>query len=90
MVKNKFYKVSQRESILINENTDFLNFSVNSLQGSVLIFSIGYIVSLPFVGKYITIKIIIAFHFKFKSALPNSEMDNLISPGLASRSSAAR
>jgi len=66
-VKKKFEKVSIKESviiytslsvltifanILINNKTDFSNFSVNSLQGYVLIFSIIYIVSLPIVGKY--------------------------------------
>jgi len=66
-VKSKFEMVSRKESmliyislsvltifgnILINNNTDFSNFNVNSLQGYVLIFSIGYLVSLPFIGKY--------------------------------------
>ena len=66
-VKSRFEKVSTKESviiyssltvltvfanILINNMTDFSNFSINSLQGYVLIFSIGYLVSLPFVGKY--------------------------------------
>ena len=66
-VKNKFEKVSRKEAvliyislslltifanILINDNTDFSNFNVNSLQGYVLIFSIGYLCSLPFIGKY--------------------------------------
>jgi len=66
-VKSRFEKVSTKESviiyssltvltvfanILINDMTDFSNFSINSLQGYVLIFSIGYLVSLPFVGKY--------------------------------------
>lgn len=66
-VKSKFEKVSRKElvliyislslltifgNILINDNTDFSNFNVNSLQGFVLIFSIGYLVSLPFIGKY--------------------------------------
>lgn len=66
-IKNRFGKVSTKESvimyvslsllaifanILINNKTDFSNFNINSLQGYVLIFSIGYIVSLPFIGKY--------------------------------------
>ena len=66
-VKTKFKKVSTKESviiyvslsiltvfanILINDKTDFSNFNINSLQGYVLIFSIGYLVSLPFIGKY--------------------------------------
>jgi len=66
-VKSKFEKVSRKESVLIyislslltifanfliNDNTDFSNFKVNSLQGYVLIFSIGYLISLPFIGKY--------------------------------------
>jgi hypothetical protein len=67
-VRNRFGKVSTKESvivyvslylltilanILINGNTDLSNFNFNSLQGYVLIFSIGYLVSLPFAGKYI-------------------------------------
>lgn len=66
-VKSKFDKVSRTESvliyaslslltifanILINDNTDFSNYNINSLQGYVLIFSIGYLISLPFIGKY--------------------------------------
>ena len=66
-VKTKFEKTSTKESviiyvslslltvfanILINDKTDFSNFNMNSLQGYVLIFSIGFLVSLPFVGKY--------------------------------------
>jgi hypothetical protein len=66
-VKSKFEKVSRKESliiyvslslltvfanILINDKTDFSNYNVNSLQGYVLIFSIGYLISLPFIGKY--------------------------------------
>jgi len=66
-VKTRFEKVSIKESviiyasltvltvfanILINDMTDFSSFDINSLQGYVLIFSIGYIVSLPFIGKY--------------------------------------
>jgi len=66
-VKKKFEKVSRKESviiyfslslltifanILINDNTDFSNYNINSLQGYVLIFSIGYLISLPFIGKY--------------------------------------
>jgi hypothetical protein len=66
-VKISFEKVSTKESLiiyvsltvltvfanfLINDTTDFSNFALNSLQGYVLIFSIVYLVSLPFVGKY--------------------------------------
>jgi hypothetical protein len=66
-VKGKFEKVSKKETlliyislslltiyanILINNNTDFSSFNVNSLQGYVLIFSIGYLISLPFISKY--------------------------------------
>jgi len=66
-VKTSFEKISTKESvityvslslltvfanILINDKTDFANFNINSLQGYVLVFSIGYLVSLPFVGKY--------------------------------------
>ncbi|MBU2553224.1 MAG: hypothetical protein KKF98_02120 [Bacteroidetes bacterium] len=66
-VKISFEKVSTKESLiiyvsltvltvfanfLINDTTDFSNFALNSLQGYVLIFSIFYLVSLPFVGKY--------------------------------------
>ena len=66
-VKTRFEKVSTKESVimyisltvltvianfLINDKTDFSNFVINSLQGFVLIFSIVYLVSLPFVGKY--------------------------------------
>jgi hypothetical protein len=66
-VKSKFDKVSRTESVLIyaslslftifanfliNDNTDFSNYNINSLQGYVLIFSIGYLISLPFIGKY--------------------------------------
>ena len=66
-VKSKFEKVSRKESLiiyvslslltvfanfLINDKTDFSNYNVNSLQGYVLIFSIGYLISLPFIGKY--------------------------------------
>ena len=66
-VKISFEKVSTKESLiiyvsltvltvfanfLINDTTDFSNFALNSLQGYVLIFSILYLVSLPFVGKY--------------------------------------
>jgi hypothetical protein len=66
-VKSKFKKVSRKESVLIyislslltifanfliNDNTNFSNFNVNSLQGYVLIFSIGYLISIPFIGKY--------------------------------------
>ena len=66
-VRKRFEKISIKESvimyvsltiltifgnILINGKTDFSNFNVNSLQGYVFIFSIIYLVSLPFVGKY--------------------------------------
>jgi hypothetical protein len=66
-VKTKFEKISTRESvityaslailtvfanILINDKTGLSNFNINSLQGYVLIFSIGYLISLPFIGKY--------------------------------------
>ena len=66
-VKSRFEKISTKESVimyvsltvltifanfLINNKTDFSNFSINSLQGYVLIFSVIYLVSLPFVGKY--------------------------------------
>jgi len=66
-VKARFEKISTKESviiyaslavltvfanILINDMTDFSSFNINSLQGYVLIFSIGYLVSLPFIGKY--------------------------------------
>lgn len=66
-VKSKFDKVSRTESVLIfaslsiltifanfliNDNTDFSNYNINSLQGYVLLFSIGYLISLPFIGKY--------------------------------------
>lgn len=66
-VKTRFEKISTKESVimyvslavltvfanfLINDMTDFSNFNISSLQGYVLIFSIVYLVSLPFVGKY--------------------------------------
>ena len=66
-VKTRFEKVSAKESVimyisltvltvfgnyLINDKTDLSNFALNSLQGYVLIFSIVYLASLPFVGKY--------------------------------------
>ena len=66
-VKSKFEKVSRTESVLIyvslslltvfanvllNYNTDISKFNINSLQGYVLLFSIGYLISLPFIGKY--------------------------------------
>jgi hypothetical protein len=66
-VKSKFEKVSRKESLiiyvslslltvfanfLINDKTNFSNYNINSLQGYVLIFSIGYLISLPFIGKY--------------------------------------
>jgi len=67
MVKTKFERISKKESIviyistsiltvfanlLINDKTDFSNFNINSLQGYVLIFSICYLISLPWIGKY--------------------------------------
>ena len=66
-VKTRFEKESTKESVIIyvsltvlvvfgnfllNDKTDFSNFTFNSLQGYALIFSIVYLVSLPFVGKY--------------------------------------
>lgn len=66
-VKARFEKVSAKESLiiyisltiltvfanlLINDKTGFSNLVINSLQGYVLIFSIVYLASLPFVGKY--------------------------------------
>jgi hypothetical protein len=66
-IKTRFEKISAKESVimyvsltvltvfanfLINDKTDFSSFNINSLQGYVLIFSILYLVSLPFVGKY--------------------------------------
>lgn len=66
-VKNKFEKISTKDNViiyvslalltlfanfLINDRMDFSNFNINSLQGYVLIFSILYLASLPFVGKY--------------------------------------
>ncbi len=67
-VKKSFEKGSKKESIiiycslilltvyaniLINEKTNLSNFNINSLQGYVLIFSIGYLISLPWVSKFI-------------------------------------
>lgn len=67
-VKQSFEKASKKESIiiycslalltvyaniLINENTSLSSFNINSLQGYVLIFSIGYLISLPWVAKFI-------------------------------------
>lgn len=67
MVKNRFEKISKKESMivyisilfltlfanyLINDKTDFSNFAINSLQGYVLIFSICYLISLPWIGTY--------------------------------------
>ena len=67
-VKQSFEKASKKESIiiycslalltvyaniLINENTSLSSFNINSLQGYVLIFSIGYLISLPWVSKFI-------------------------------------
>lgn len=40
-------------NILINDKTNISNFTIHSLQGYVLIFSIGYLISLPWVGKFI-------------------------------------
>ncbi len=66
-VKASFEKISKKESIiiyisisfltifanfLINDKTDFSNFNINSLQGYVLIFSICFLISMPWVGKY--------------------------------------
>lgn len=66
-VKTRFEKESTKESVIIyvsltvlvvfgnfllNDKTDFSNFTFNSLQGYALVFSIVYLVSLPFVGKY--------------------------------------
>jgi hypothetical protein len=67
-VKQSFEKVSKKESIiiycslvlltvyaniLINEKTNLSNFTINSMQGYVLLFSIGYLISLPWVSKFI-------------------------------------
>lgn len=67
-VKTKFEKISSKENIitylslitltiyaniLINDRINFSSFSLNSLQGYVLLFSIIYLVSLPWVGKLI-------------------------------------
>lgn len=67
-VKANFEKVSKKESsliyislivlavfgnVLINDQTDFSNYDIHSLQGYVLIFSIIYLVSLPWIGKYL-------------------------------------
>jgi len=66
-VKTRFEKISIKETVimysaltvltvfanvLINENTDFSNISLNSLQAYVFMFSVLYLASLPFVGKY--------------------------------------
>jgi hypothetical protein len=66
-VKVNFEKVSKKESIIIyisisfltifanliiNDKTDFLNFNIISPQGFVLIFSIFFLISMPWVGKY--------------------------------------
>jgi hypothetical protein len=37
---------------LINDKTDFSNFNIQSLQGYVLLFSILYLISLPWVSNY--------------------------------------
>ncbi|MBN2648350.1 MAG: hypothetical protein JXR50_01265 [Prolixibacteraceae bacterium] len=83
-VKTRFEKVSTKESLivyvsltvltvfanfLINDKTDFSNYALNSLQGYVLIFSIVYLVSLPFVGKYF-------FNKKFSGII--SDLNNSI------------
>jgi len=83
-VRTRFKKVSTKESIimymaltaltvfanlLINNKTDFSNFDFNSLQGYVLIFSIIYLVSLPFVGEYY-------FNKRFSGII--SDLDNSI------------
>lgn len=84
MIKSKFEKVSKKEllfifisitfltifaNFLINDKTDFSNFNMNSLQGYVLIFSIGYLISLPWLGKYI-------FNKRFSGIL--ADLDNSI------------
>jgi hypothetical protein len=66
-IKKSFEKISKKETIityssialltvyanaLINDKTDFSNFDMNSLQGYVFIFSIFYLISLPWTGKY--------------------------------------
>jgi hypothetical protein len=40
-------------NILINDKTDFSTFKIHSLQGYVLIFSIVYVISLPWISKLI-------------------------------------
>ncbi len=67
-VKYKFEKISKKETIityiavvlltiyaniLINDKTDFSNFNLHSLQGYVLLFSIVYLIALPWIGKFI-------------------------------------
>lgn len=67
-VKKRFEKISKKEytityiavfvltiysNVLINENTDFSNYRLHSLQGYVLVFSVCYIISLPWLGKFI-------------------------------------
>jgi hypothetical protein len=67
-VKAKFEKTSNKENwiiysslviltvyanILINEHTNLSNFSFNSLQGYVLLFSVIYLIFMPTIGKYI-------------------------------------
>jgi hypothetical protein len=39
-------------NVLLNEKTDFSNFTMNSLQGYVFLFSVGYIIALPWIGNY--------------------------------------
>jgi hypothetical protein len=39
-------------NILINDNTDFTHYNLNSLQGYVLLFSIGYLIALPWIGRF--------------------------------------
>jgi hypothetical protein len=67
-IKKSFGKVSKKESIiiyfslilltvyaniLINEKTNLSNFNINSLQGYVLVFSICYLILLPWVARFI-------------------------------------
>jgi len=83
-VKSRLEKVSIKESVImyvpmtfltifanivINDKTDFSKFSFNSLQGYVFIFSIGYLISLPFIGKY---------YFRKRFSGPLTDVNNLI------------
>ena len=67
-VKSKFEKTSNKENIitylslitltiyanvLINDRINFSSFKLNSLQGYVLLFSIIYLITMPWVGKFI-------------------------------------